>query len=208
MSFLKRFKKYQWVSLEMEKHKRDKRIDSYRPNLKTLKILTKALPAGKWTERKKIVLPLVSPSLEVIKKDYQRKNISLGIFKPKKITDFLIEPDTADWSNKHKQVLSQLSLFGQQPKELEKIPYKFSYRFICNIPRCKGHKIQIFDWEIYELYRNIKGNYPYAMDIILEKIKQKWFGVMCSAKRDTHFIVGTRHPFPTFIILGVFWPPK
>lgn len=83
MDFFRKYKKYQWVSLEIAKSKKDSRIDSYRPNLKTLKPMGKSLPAGKWAERKRIVLPTVSSSLEVVKKAYKTKKASLGIFKPK-----------------------------------------------------------------------------------------------------------------------------
>ena len=132
----------------------------------------------------------------------------MGIFKPKRIIDFLIERDDKEWSGKHKQVLSQRVLFGQQPKALEKIPYKFSYHFECNNPKCKSHKLQIIDWEIYELYRNIKNNYPYSLDVILEKVKQTWLDRMWGKNRDSYLIVGSKFPYPTFVVIGVFWPPK
>lgn len=208
MSFFKRFKKYQWVSLKVEKNTKDNRIDSYRPDLKTIKLLGKPLLAGKWAERKKIVLPTVSPDLETIKSKYESEKVSLGIFKPKKIVDFVIESDDKDWSSKHRQVLSQLVLFGTQPKRLERIPYKFSYKFVCNNTACGGHTAQIIDWEIYELYRGIKNNYPYSMDIILEKVKQKWLKEMWGQSRDSYLIVGSIYPFSSFVVLGVFWPPK
>lgn len=208
MNFLKRFSKYQWINVEIEKNSKDLRIDSYRPNLRTLKPLKKLTTKRDWEERKKIVLPTVSPSLEAIKEDFRKKQTSLGIFKPKNIIDLTIERENDEWSTRQKKVLTQLVLFGQQPKKLEKVPFKFSYKFFCDESCCKGHKLQIIDWEIYELYRNIKNNYPYEMDVVLEKVKQKWFYEMCSPNRDTYLIVGSRHPFPSFIVLGVFWPPK
>lgn len=208
MRFFRRFKKYQWIIVEIEKQKKDNRIDSYKPNLKTLRLIGQKLPAGKWTERKKFVLPTAFPSLEAIKKDYETRKVSLGIFKPKEIVDFVVEADDRDWSVKHKQVLTQLVLFGRQPKGLERIPYKFSYRFVCNHPECRGHKLQIIDWEIYELYRNLKARHPYSMDVVLEKTKQQWLDKMWGNDRDSYLIVGTVHPFPSFVVLGVFWPPR
>lgn len=148
-------------------------------------------------------------SLEEIEDKYRSDKISLGIFKPKEIIDFIVEKDISHWSKKNQQILSQLRLFGTQPKSLEKIPFKFSYKFICSDKRCqKPHKLSIVDWEIFELYRGIKKNYQYDMDIILEKVKNKWFNEMWNSKRDSYLIVGTQYPNPTFMVLGVFWPPK
>lgn len=208
LQFFKRFQKYQWISIEVEKNRSDFRIDSYRPNLKSLKLLTKPLPTGKWKERKEMVLPTVSSSFEAIKQEYVSRKVSLGVFKPKEITDFVIEADDSDWSARHKQVLTQRVLFGPQPKALERIPYKFSYKFVCEDTRCRSHKMQIIDWEIYELYRNVKNNYPYSTDTILEKVKQKWLNQMWGEKRDSYLIVGSMFPNPSFVVIGVFWPPK
>ncbi len=206
------YKKYQWIRAKIEKNQNDFRIDSYRPVVDSIQIIGKSLDTKKdkqWLERKKIVLPTIHyKSLHQIQDDYEKEGMSLGIFKPKRIIDFLSEADTTDWSKRHQQVLSQQVLFGKQPKPLTKIPYKFSYKFVCDDIRCKGHKLAIFDWEIFMLYLNIKTRYNYAMDVILQKIKDKWLTDMWSPKRDSYLIVGTQYPNPTFIILGVFRPPK
>src|SRR3989338_2625079 len=206
------YKKYQWIKVKIKKNIDDFRIDSYRPDRTTIQTIGAQLDTKKdkkWLERKKIILPSVTyHSLEQIEDDYRKKGISLGIFKPKIVEDFIIEADSKDWSKKHQQVLNQLKLFGDQPKSLIKIPYKFSYRFRCNDAKCtKSHKLAIFDWEIFRLYLRIQQDYPYAMDEILQKIKEKWLNQMWSLKRNSYLIVGTQYPNPTFIVLGVFWPP-
>jgi hypothetical protein len=100
-------------------------------------------------------------------------------------------------------------LFGEQPKPLLKIPYKFSYIYKCNDERCdRPHKQAILDWEIFMLYQHLKNQYHYSMDVVLQKIKDLWLTKMWDSSRDTHLIVGTQFPNPTFIVLGVFWPPK
>lgn len=213
MKYLQQYKKYQWTKVKVAKNQTDFRADSYRPEINSIHPLGAPFDTKKdknWTRRKEILLPTVHyRSLEEIQDDYESKGISLGIFKPKKVEDLIIEADTADWSPKHSKVLNQLVLFGDQPKPLTKIPYKFSYKFICNDERCKkAHELAILDWEIFMLYLNIKNNYPYAMDEILQKIKDKWLTEMWSPKRDSYLIVGTQFPYPTFMVLGVFWPPK
>lgn len=213
MQYSQWYKKYQWISVNIEKNNKDFRIDSYRPDVDTIHTIGNQLDTKKdknWLERKKIILPTVQyNSLEQIEDDYRKSGISLGMFKPKIIEDFVVEAGPNDWSVKHQQQLGQLVLFGNQPKQLKKIPYKFSYKFRCNDERCtKSHKLAIFDWEIFSLYLNIKQNYPYAMDEILQKIKDKWLNQMWNPKRDSYLIVGTQFPNPTFIVLGVFWPSK
>lgn len=210
MDFYKRFNKYQWITANIKKRpfEKDFRVDSYEPTIESIKPLGKQLPPGKWIERKKIVLPLASKNMEEIKVVYDNTKISLGIFKPKNIKKFIIEEGSKEWSQKHQRVLSQQRLFDQQPKELEKIPYKFSYEFVCNNEDCKGHTMQIIDWEINELYRNIREKYPFSPDIILEKVKNRWFNDMWGENKDSYLIVGSVYPKPTFVVLGVFWPPK
>ena len=117
--------------------------------------------------------------------------------------------EKGDWNSQQELILNQLHLFDKQPKKLEKIPFRFSYKFLCYDRRCtKPHSLSIIDWEIFELYRGIKQRYEYAIDEILEKIKMKWFDLMWSDKRDSYLIVGTQYPNPTFMVLGVFLPPK
>lgn len=212
MEYLQKYKKYQWIKVKIEKNNKDFRLDSYRPDVNSIQKLGEPFDTKKdkgWAKRKAVVLPTIHyKSLEEIQADYKAKGVSLGVFKPKKIENLIIEADTSEWRPAHKKVLNQLVLFGQQPKELTKVPYKFSYKFICDDQRCKGHKMAIFDWEIFMLYLNIKNNYPYAMDEILQKIKDKWLTEMWNEKRNSYLIVGTQFPNPTFIVLGVFWPPK
>lgn len=210
MDFYKRFSKYQWIDVNIQKRPREKdfRVDSYQPDIASISPIGKPLPADKWTQRKQLVLPTISKSMEDIKDKYTDHNESLGIFKPKKITNFIIKPVEETWSKKHTQVLSQQVLFGEQPKVLEKLPFKFSYEFECTDERCTGHTMQIIDWELYELYRHMKEKNPLDIDLALEKVKQKWFTDMWDPKRDSYLIVGSVYPKPTFVVLGVFWPPK
>ena len=61
---------------------------------------------------------------------------------------------------------------------------------------------------ISEAFGVLAGEYEYDMDVVLQKVKEKWLAEMWSDKRDSYLIVGTQFPNPTFMVLGVFWPPK
>jgi len=68
--------------------------------------------------------------------------------------------------------------------------------------------LTIIDWELSELYRNMKARYGYSMDLVLEKMKETWEDRMWRSGRDSYLIVGTHHVFKTPMVLGVFWPPQ
>ena len=94
---------------------------------------------------------------------------------------------------------------SESPKELEKIPFDFSYEFRCVEPTCKGHTMKCTDWEMGESWRKWKHKYGDQWE---EKFRQKYETYMVN-ERDTHFYVGTIHQHPKeWIIVGLFYPPK
>ena len=52
MDFSKWYKKYQWIEVNIKKQKKDNRVDSYEPDIKTLKVIGEPLQAGNSKERK------------------------------------------------------------------------------------------------------------------------------------------------------------
>jgi hypothetical protein len=142
-------------------------------------------------ERKRLILPLVQQSVESLQDDYYKDGTSLGIIKPKKMIDFIAKQSDRDWTGVKAKVQSQLRLFGPQPKELDKVPYNFYYKFICDDDRCKKeHLLSIHDWELHALYYNLKTKYNYAEDKILHLIKSKFldqmWGSSCKAPCILH----------------------
>ena len=202
------YKKYQWIEVEIEKNTDDPRFESYRPNLETIKLLGKPLDTkNKWAARKKYVLAQGAKSMEDLWNLKESKNVSLGIVRPKTVHDFIIEEDEADWNAERKALFKQINLFGPQQKPLRKIPFKFSYKFSCDDPRCQGHKMMIEDWEIGQLYISMKDKFG-DPETAVQKVKQQFLEKMCAPEIDTHFFVGTVAQYRTWIVLGVFWPKK
>ena len=200
------YKKYQWIEVEVKKHSRDPRPESFRP-VSDIKILGESLGTkNNWAERKKYVLSKEVKTMCWLQKQSQ-KTISLSVIKPKKVKDFYWERCGDKWTSKQINALNQLGLFDKSnPSLLEKIPYKFSYYFICEEPNCPGHRMMIEDWEVMELYRNMKNKYGEQNGLL--KVKEKFFNQICSPQKDTHFFVGTVLQHETWIIIGTFWPPK
>jgi len=195
------YKKYQWVEVDVIKYKHDRRIETHKPisELRLLNIV------NDWTERKHIILKGGTRTACWLAKQ-NHENISLSIIKPRKIIDFIWEDDAKEWESWQTQKMSQLGLFdANKPKPLEKIPYKFSYEYLCEDDQCQKHKMIIADWEINALYRNMKSKYDEKT--ALKKVKEKFIDDLWR-KRDLYFILGTTSRFYTWIIIGVFYPPK
>ncbi|MCH8148727.1 MAG: hypothetical protein IH987_12145 [Planctomycetes bacterium] len=215
LPYSKQYKKYQWIEVMAEKHRgRDARKESYRPDSETLTILGEPIPTkpGDWSERAKYALANKAQSLEELIDRQKDDRTSLGIFRPKKIRDLVIERTDSQWNPRFLEALKQSRLWEdrkvtKQPPR--KVPFKFSYRFECDDERCKGnHKMMIEDWEVGALYWRLidKGANP---DEAAAKVQAKFLDDLCGPNKDTHFYVGTilAHP-KSWVVIGVFYPKK
>ena len=203
------FRKYQWIEVELEGTGKgnDKRIESRRPNLETIKVLGQPLPtADQWAERRAIVDRLPHHTLNKLRELHDAKQVSLGIIRPTRVLDLEIADAEGDWKPEWQGELNQLRLFGPPPKPLRKLPYKFTYIFEC-ADSAKPHRATITDWELGTLF--LKEADRLASDkAAAESVKKKFFGELCRADKDTRFFMGTFFPYNTWLVLGVFWPPK
>ena len=139
---------------------------------------------------------------------------SLGVFRPKEVIDLIIEHRDV---RKDKEALAQAwaaqsSLLdglganerADQLDALEQIPWTFKYKYLCSDPGCRTHEQTIVDWEIAELYRNVQARSNWR-----DLMRAKWLNEMCGADKDTAFFVGNQHQHPiSFLVLGVWWPPR
>lgn len=200
------YRKYQWIEVDVEKHPQDPRPESFRP-LGEIKISGKPIGTEDgWGERKKYVLASGVKDMCWLNQQKQ-STISISVIKPKEVQDFCWEKDRDEWSDDEKAVLNQMALFDKDSsKPLEKIPYKFYYRFTCGGSSCCGHKMMIEDWEVMELYRKMRDKY--GVEDALKKVKERFLDYICSSEKETYFFVGTVLQYGTWIILGTFWPPK
>ena len=205
LPFSRRFKKYQVISLDVEVG-RDQRPESFRPVTDSLVLGAVLGTSSGWAKRKSFVEPLVAESMCDVLKRQKVDRTSLAVFRPADVQEFVIENDDAEWDPKKQAVIAQPSLFVPDKKELRKIPYKFKYRYRCSDRGCPGHEQSIVDWELAQAYLSWGR---YGEEGRLKRIRDKWLGELCGPTRDVHFFVGNQHLHPTsFIVLGVFWPPK
>lgn len=203
----KRFTKYQWIEVETTKSS-DSRLESYKPSIHSIKILTKVLPTtNEWEARKQIVFPLRARSLCDLQRERKaNKHPTLGLFRPKVIKQLRITPATSTWTQGQLDMLRHGKLFDNQPQiELEKIPHYFTYVFHCDEDVCKGHSLHCTDWEMGQSWRSWTRQYGGNWEA---KFRQKYDTEMIGQK-DLHFFVGTTQERPhVWIIIGLFYPPK
>ena len=203
----RKFKKYDIIRVDVEKSSSDPRPESYKINSDSIKVIRSISSKNGWKERKEYVLPMKVKSMCEIQRECKECGVSLGMIKPNRV-DLIWEKVTQGWKSGVEEQYAQLSLFNPQKQVIEKIPYVFRYKYYCeNEPGCNGHSQCIVDWEIGESYRSWLKTYK-TEEKTLAKIKEKWIDKMCGDDRDTYFFVGNQHIFKTFMVLGVFWPPR
>jgi hypothetical protein len=145
------------------------------------------------------------------------KHTSLAVFKPKEILDFKIEEVEREWDKRKldnlKARAQQLNLFKNSENPFEvvnKLPYKFSYKFTSNdgIERT----LMIEDWEIGALYWNSLKRHEGNEAKACEDVKKKYFDDFAKTK-DLYLFLGTTREFHLiapnpFVIIGTFHPKK
>ena len=214
-----RYAKYQWIKLHLVKNTSDPRPESYRPTNYDDIILGDMLDTDKglWTRRKEVVLRKVYTNLSQLIEEAQNKSIctSLAVFKPKEITNFIIENADREWDSEElsalKEKAKQTDMFCKSSNPFEvikKVPYKFSYSFIDEDNTKSTLKIE--DWEIGQLYWNsVKRHNGNEINACTD-VKRKYFDDFAKTK-DLHLYLGTTRRWHfsgtnPFIIIGTFHP--
>jgi len=139
--------------------------------------------------------------------------LSLAVFKPSRIIDFIWEEEDRDWDQSKVEEMRDHTLQGvlfeedawrQTFKLINKLPYSFSYRF--EDADGKISTMQVLDWEAGQLYWNCLKQSSNDEAAALAKVKEKYFGEFL--KKDLHFFLGTTQMFHSWaqnpwVIIGV-----
>jgi hypothetical protein len=204
------FHKYQWVELGLADRGagNDHRKESRRPDLDSIRLLGGPLSTvNGWRERRAIIDAMPHHTVLELKALYDAEKVSLGIVRPTEILDLKVEPADPEWKPEWQATLNQFNLFSGPPKRLEKLPYKFSYVFRCTDSGEKLHNAMIEDWELGVLYRKEVERLG-DEHAAVANVRKKFFDEICRPSRDTRFFMGTVFPYNTWVVIGVFWPPK
>jgi hypothetical protein len=206
------FRKYEPIRASVQRRSGDRRPESWRVDADSIEVIAPVLGAERgWEARRSVVEPEIGESMCAVRRAQREDGTSLQMFRVREVSDLVIEEVERDPEKGRmaKAWAAQGSLLDagelkQQREALEQIPFRFQYRYRCSDNDCGGHLQSIVDWEIVQLFRNVRGRAGWK-----ELIRKKWLDQMCGSDKDTAFIVGNQHQHPDgFLVLGVWWPPK
>ncbi|WP_044232324.1 hypothetical protein [Chloroflexus sp. Y-396-1] len=219
-----RYKKYDWITIDLERNERDFRPESYRPVPGSkIEVVGHIDTKRFWEERRRICLKKVYDNLAELIAEAKNPQLytSLATFKPTEILDFYAEPTDREWDMRKFQQIQgrrkQLKLFLDEEEDLEKefqivrkLPYTFKYRF--RDSSGKESNLMIEDWETGQLFWNCLERHEGNEQKAVEDVRRKYFDDFARTK-DLYFFLGTtlkyhkKSPNP-FIIIGTFHPPR
>lgn len=204
------FKKYQWIEVNLgpKGAGNDNRKESRRPELDSIRLLGEPLNTKQqWRERRAIIDRLPHCTRNQLVAQHEQDRTSLGIVRPTRVLDLEIRPAAPEWKPEWQSLFSQLRLFGPPQKPLRKIPFTFHYVFECEDSNGKPHVAMCEDWELGMLFLNEAARLE-SEQAAAESVRDKFLGELCREDKDTRFFMGTHFPYNTWLVLGVFWPPK
>jgi len=214
-----RYKKYQWIELDVRKREEDFRPESFRPV--DINNITYGEALEKWSQRKKIIeRGTVYTNRDVLVNLAKQDGISLATFRPYEVKEMIAEPGSRNWdSEKLKtalEAIKQPRLFDDESiaefrrvfQPAQKIPYDFKYVFTDDAGNTM--KLKVEDWELGMLYLNCRRKSTSEEEAV-KKTCEKYNSFI--GKSDILFFLGTtlahhnvsRNPF---MIIGVYYPPK
>lgn len=222
----RRYHKWQWIEVDLEKFANDKRRESYHiRDIDSLKLL---MPLEKkranwdlrlsWVRKNKKIYRNMTELLD----DTWKNDTSLAVLKPSQIIDVIFmkedmskfEEKLKRQEDKYKVELLQMKLFEDENEMsetfrfAEKVPYKFRYVFTTEDG--KERRLMIEDWETGMLYRKLFNRYQNE-EIACQKVREKYLNL---AKENIYFFLGTSFEWhmkkasDPYLIIGVFAPPK
>ena len=181
---VEQYHKYDWLECRVRTQSSDRRPESFRPvDTAELKRVDHLDTSDLWRERRRILLQSghVYDRRDTIIDAAKNNAMSLCVFKPAEVMDFVCEPDDRDWDskklNRMREIQDQFELFEDNSwrrtfKLIPKLPYKFSYRFKDAVG--KVSELQILDWEIGALYWNCLGSSDGDEVLACEKVRRKY----------------------------------
>ncbi len=210
------YRKYDWVYCSLVRNTSDPRPETFRP-VDTAKLE----PVGHigtndaWRERRALLLhkARVYTRLAEIIERAKSNEISLAVFKPARVTDFIWEEEDRAWDpdklRQMRELTNQREIFAEDAwrqtfEIIPKLPYSFSYRF--EDADGRSSELQVLDWEAGALYWNCLRRTHGDEKAALLKVRRKYLDEF--RRSDLHFFLGTtqefhfRAPNP-WVIVGV-----
>lgn len=202
------FKKYQVIHLRAVPNRRDRRIESWRPNRESITVGAFLKP---WRLRREYIDPFIKDSMCSIHRAVTPGAIapSLAAVRPRRVRDLVVNPHPG-WSAaeqaKIDNYVNQYDLTGQSRTALQAPRFRGWYRYVCWDASCSGHKQGILDWEFVVFQRKLSR---LSDKDLISALRDKFLGELCAPTRDVAFYVGNQAKREqTFSVLGVYWPDR
>ncbi|MDP3940590.1 MAG: hypothetical protein Q8R92_20955 [Deltaproteobacteria bacterium] len=209
----KRFKAWQWITVDAAPHSEDPRSESIRIHPDSIElgpVIKDPEERRNYVERS----PGIADSIESMTAERPKGKLpkrSLAIVRPKAINLDKIylkrrpESERAEWEAIERELLAQGAMFGQmKPIAFPEMGFHVPWR--CDDNRCNGHDMRLNNWGLNELYRKLK----FARDANLNgKVIDLMRRELDTARYDIFFFVGTsRTHLTNFMLLDSLKVPK
>jgi len=211
------YHKFDWIECELVKSRTDPRPETRRPvDVTQVQVVGHMGTQDNWRERRNLLLKkaAVHTRLQSLIDGAKTNALSLAVFKPARVLDFVWEHEAREW-DAHKLAemrnrANQGELFASETWEqvfklIPKLPYSFSYRFTDTDGR--ESEMQVLDWEAGALYWKCLRSCCSDEQAALRQVRDKYFNQF--RQTDLHFFLGTTQQFHRiapnpWVIVGVF----
>ena len=180
-----------------------KRKESHRVKKRSIRLLDDSLSnrPTDWKKRNELVLPMQSKSIEELREKWQEDRTSLGLIKPKAVSDLLFKRKQSE-----SESTVQLDIFGNEASIVTPMDVAIQYAFTCADKTCTGHRIICEDWELGEAWRKWKRSYGDG-NLLEDKIRERFVDYLVN-EHDLYFYMGMYYRQPSWLIIGLYYPPK
>ena len=202
----RQFHKYQVLRLKVRPAVSDRRPESFKPDLSSLRIGELVGSEKGWSHRRALMEPLIgaTTTCELLAGvgTAGGEAPSLGLIRPH-VSDLTVSVNSAYRAAAAGTVMTDL--FGHEKDLLEETPVIAKFKYRCESRGCGGHHQTFIDWESGRLARRNRAKGDAEM---LRLHRERFLDEWCSPDRDTHFYVGNMHQHPAdFLVLGLWSPP-
>jgi len=212
-----RFKKWQWIEVRTEKAGDDRRSESHKIYIDTVKCGEVIGTDRSWADRRSWLdkIPDFSRLPDTDNSDRAATSPSLALLRPAQLLRLEIcKAKAPDWTPQERAKLlraqMQERLFSEdearrQITQLRKLPFDFYWNCTCAMPDgAKECRYKIVDWEAGALFWNCQKKYGDAWEPCFRTMMQERLG-----SRDWMFLMGNQHRFQNqWLIISLIYPPK
>jgi hypothetical protein len=212
------FHKYQWITARIARNETDYRPESYKVDKYSI-VCHEVIPPGpdEWHRRAEVVFKNPSwqfDTVDALQEAQSRDRTSLGVIAPKKIINVEVAKraweERLSFTEKLRKLQAESELASRQlaffeestPVEMKDLSFmsrRLKVNWECHSADCRGHSMQILDWEVAELHRR-EGDMS-----AMAKVQ----GICDPSQYALKFFLGNLHQHPTaFTIVGLWYPKR